>query len=188
VSASTVSEVGYTASSNVSLKLNFADACTPITVRFSNDGVTYGSSVTYAMTNQTLSWAIGGGDGSKTIHGQVSDGVGNTQSLTAQTIVLDSTKPTTPGTLTRTVSCPGSDRAVHLSWGVSTDDNLHGYRVYKSTDGTTWSAIDTASSLSYDDVHKKNLDSVRFYVVAYDRAGNESNATNTVSLSKNQCS
>ena len=96
--------------------------------------------------------------------------------------------PTVPGTLTRTVSCSGSDRTVHLGWGVSTDTNFHGYRVYKSTDGTTWSAIDTASSLSYDDVHKKNLDSVRFYVVGYDRAGNESNATNTVSLSKNQCS
>src|SRR4051794_4747193 len=59
VSATTVSEVGYTASANVSLKLNFADACTPITLRFSNDGVTYGSTVTYTTTNQTLSWAIG---------------------------------------------------------------------------------------------------------------------------------
>jgi hypothetical protein len=32
------------------------------------------------------------------------------------------------------------------------------------------------------------LDSVRFQVVGYDKAGNESAATNIVSLSKNQCS
>jgi fibronectin type 3 domain-containing protein len=77
---------------------------------------------------------------------------------------------------------------VNLAWGVSNDTNFRGYRVYRSTDGVTWGALGTTSSASYSDTHKKNLDSVRYYVVGYDKAGNESNATNLVTLSKNQCS
>ena len=78
---------------------------------------------------------------------------------------------------------------MNLSWGISSDTNFRGYRIYRSTDGVTWSvfkqvAITTAS----DNTLKKSLDSVRYYVVAYDKAGNESNATNTIALSKNQCS
>ncbi|MDQ1520837.1 MAG: hypothetical protein QOI55_1910, partial [Actinomycetota bacterium] len=187
ISSSTVSDVGYTAATNVSLKFTLTDPCSPESARFSNDGTTFGSSIPYISANTTLSWSLSAGDGAKTVSARASDGAGNTTLLAAQSIVLDTTKPTVPGTLNRTVSCSGSNRTVHLSWGFSTDVNLRGYRVYKSTDGVSWQAIDTASSYSYNDVHKKGLDSVRFYVVAYDRAGNQSDATNTTSLSKNQC-
>jgi prepilin-type N-terminal cleavage/methylation domain-containing protein len=187
IASSTVSDVGYTAAASVGLKLNLADVCAPITAAFSNDGETFGSPVSYDATNTTLSWSLEAGDGVKTVTAQASDGAGNEQSLGSQTIILDTTKPAVPGTLNRTLSCSGSNRTATLSWGASSDTHLHGYRVYKSTDGTTWQAIDTASAYSYSDTHKKNLDSVRYYVVAYDRAGNESNATNTLSLSNNQC-
>jgi fibronectin type 3 domain-containing protein len=88
----------------------------------------------------------------------------------------------------RSVSCSGTNRTVVLSWGASTDSNLRGYRLYRSTDGTTWSVLTTTTALTTSDTHKKSLDSVRFHVVGYDKAGNESAATNIVSLSKNQCS
>jgi fibronectin type 3 domain-containing protein len=144
--------------------------------------------VTYDPANEQISWALSSGDGVKTVDGIVFDGAGNSAVVDAQSVVLDTTLPAVPGTLTRTVSCVGDDRTVNLAWGVSNDTNFRGYRVYRSTDGVTWGALGTTSSASYSDTHKKNLDSVRYYVVGYDKAGNESNATNLVTLSKNQCS
>ena len=120
---------------------------------------------------------------------QASDAVGNSTTIATLSIILDATKPTSPGTLGRTVSCSGANRTVTLSWGISTDTNFRGYRVYRSTDGLTWSVFtQVAVTTATDNTLKKSLDSVRYYVVAYDKAGNESNATNTITLSKNQCS
>ncbi len=188
ISSSAVAEVGFTAAANVTAKFVLADACAPMSVQLSNDGASFGASVTYSGPTLALSWALNPGDGTKTITARATDGAGNSTTFTPVSITLDTTKPLVPGTLNRTVGCSGSNRTVNLSWAASIDTNLRGYRVYKSTDGVTWTAIDTASSYSYGDTHKKALDSVRFYVVAYDRAGNESIATNTVSLAKNQCS
>jgi hypothetical protein len=181
-------EIGYTAAANVTLTLSFDDLCTPILAQFSNGGAGFGADVEYDPTNRTVSWSLASGDGTKTVHGQVRDAIGNARSLTVQSIVLDATKPTVPGTLTRLVSCSGANRTVTLQWGYSTDTNFRGFRVYRSTDGTTWSALGTVSALTTVETHKKNLDTVRYHVVGYDKAGNESNGTNIVSLAKNQCS
>jgi len=79
-----------------------------------------------------------------------------------------------------------------LSWGASTDGegNLRGYRIYRSTDGVTWTQLATTTSLTYGDTHSKTLSSVRYFVVAYDRAGNVSASAPdpAISLGKNQCS
>jgi chitin-binding protein len=108
--------------------------------------------------------------------------------LAQQSIILDTTKPTTPGTLTRSASCSGSTRTVHLSWGAASDTNLVGYRVLRSTDGVTWQIVNSTTGTTATDSNSKTLTSVRFYIKAYDKAGNESNATNTITFSKNQCS
>lgn len=188
LSSSADAEVGFTAAPNVTARFVLSDDCAPMSVQLSNDGTTFGGSVTYSAPTLALSWALDPGDGTKTVTARAIDAAGNITTFAPVSIVLDTTKPLVPGTLNRTVSCSGSNRAVNLTWSASIDTNLRGYRVYKSTDGVTWSAIDTASSFSYSDSHKKSLDSVRFYVVAYDQAGNESVGTNTVSLAKNQCS
>ena len=188
IASGTGSDVGYTGSTSVTLTMSFSDACTPITAQFSNDNTTFGTPVTYDAVNPTVSWTLASGDGTKSVWGKVFDGVSNQRSLGSNTIVLDTVHPTVPGTLTRTVSCSGADRTVHLSWGSSTDTNFKGYRVYQSINSAAWSAIATSSSTTANDTHKKSLDSVRYYVVGYDKAGNESNASNTISLSKNQCS
>jgi prepilin-type N-terminal cleavage/methylation domain-containing protein len=181
-------QTGYTASTTVSLRMSFTDPCAPIRARFSNDNVTFGPDVTYDATNPTVAWTLTAGDGTKTVYGTVRDGVGNQRTLDSRTVVLDTQKPSVPGTLVRTVSCSGSDRTVRLDWGTSTDPHFVGYRVYVSTNSGPWTVLVTTSSLTYTTTHKKSLDSVRYYVVGYDRAGNESDATNTVSLAKNQCS
>lgn len=188
LSGSAGSDAGYTGASSITVATSLTDSCSPIQFRLSNDNSTWGSWVTYDSLNPTVSWALSAGDGSKTVWLEAKDGKSNTATFSAATITLDTTKPTTPSSFTRTMSCSGSNRTVNLFWGASSDANFAGYRVYRSTDAVTWSAVTTTSALSYTDTHKKSLDSVRYYVVGYDRAGNESLATATISLSKNQCS
>ena len=184
----TGSQTGYTSSTTVTLSMSFADSCTPIRARFSNDGSTWGSTVLYDALTPSVTWTLTSGDGTKSVWGQVWDNMGSLRSLGPLTIVLDTTKPTVPGSLTRSLSCSGTTRTVNLSWGSSTDTNLAGYRVYQSINSAAWTAIGTSSSSTFVDTHSKTLDSVRYYAVAYDKAGNESDATNTIALSKNQCS
>lgn len=179
---------GYTASVTVTISLSPSDPCTPIQVRLSNDNVTYSTPFTYQSSSPTATWRLTDGDGSKSIWARFSDARGNTRTVGPKTVVLDSTNPTQPGTLTRTASCSGTQRTVVLSWTVATDANLLGYRVYRSIDGGEWTPVATASGTTEDDTHAKGYDSVRFRVVAYDRAGNEGPTTNEISLSKNQCS
>jgi hypothetical protein len=190
IGASGDAEVGFSASSNVSLQLLFTDACTPIVVNFSNDGNTWGADVTYDATSPQVSWSLPAGDGTKSVYGRVRDGAGNMVTLSQQSVVVDATAPTAPGNVVRTVSCSGSNRTATLSWIASTDTNLRGYRVYRSTDGSTWSQLGSTTSTSYANTHAKTLNSVRFYVVAYDKAGNISVAAPNpvISLAKNQCS
>jgi prepilin-type N-terminal cleavage/methylation domain-containing protein len=179
---------GYTASTAITLKPAPVDGCTPITERFSNDGVTYGTPVTYDSTNPSVSWTVPAGDGTKSIWASFADGASNQASFGPHSIVLDQTLPTQPGGLSKTVSCAGANRTVNLSWGISTDTNLLGYRLYKSTNGGSYTAITTTSTLTTSDTDKKSLDSISYKVVGYDKAGNESVASNVISLSKNQCS
>jgi hypothetical protein len=169
--------------------MSLIDPCTPIQARFSNDaGATYGDWVTYDSSNASVIWTLTAGDGGKDVDMQARDGLGNTRFFVTPDIVLDSTPPTVPGTLAKTVSCSGADRTVNLSWGASTDSHFNGYRVYVSTNSGVWTVLTSTGMNSHSDTHKKNLDSVRYYAVGYDKAGNESNATSIVSLSKNQCS
>ena len=181
-------EAGFTAGTNVTLNLSLSDPCVPITARIRNEDGAYGEWFTYDSVNPTVSWALTTGDGSKEVDIQIADATGNTTLTSSAEIILDTTAPATPGTLTRTVSCSGSTRTVVLAWDASSDTNFRGYRIYRSTDGTTWNVLNTTTALTDSNSHSKTLDSVRFYVVGYDKAGNESAATNTISLNKNQCS
>jgi type II secretory pathway pseudopilin PulG len=182
-------DVGYTATTTVTVTMNLGSCGAGIIVNFSNDGTTWGPDLTYDAANPTTAWTILGGEGTRGISARARNGVaGVPWILPQQSIILDTTPPTVPGTLTRTASCQGSNRTVSLTWGFSTDVYLAGYRVYRSTDGSTWHVVTSKTGITASDTHSKGLTSVRFYVKAYDKAGNQSNATNTISLSKNQCS
>ena len=182
------SSVGYTGSTTTTVSLAPVDNCTPIQIQLSNDGGTYASWFTFNATTPTVTWSIPSGDGVKSVWAHFTDGNENQGTVGPHSVTLDATKPTVPGTLSRTVSCQGSNRTVNLSWGASTDTNLLGYRVYKQTNGAGYLALLTTSTQTASDTHSKGLNSVDFKVVAYDKAGNEGNATNVVSLAKNKCS
>jgi prepilin-type N-terminal cleavage/methylation domain-containing protein len=182
------SQTGFTASTAVSISLAPVDSCAPISVGFSNDNVTFGSTVTYDAANPTTTWTVASGDGTKSVWTKFTDGVANASTVGPQSITLDQTKPTVPGTLGRTVSCSGSNRTVTLSWGVSTDANFVGYRIYKNTNNTGYVALKTTASLTTQDTDSKTLNSLNYKIVGYDKAGNEGTATNVISLAKNSCS
>jgi hypothetical protein len=171
----------------VTLSMSLSDGCGPIRARFSNDGTTYGTEVTYDSTSPTASWSLSSGDGTKIIYAKVQDGLGNERTLTSQSVILDTVAPGTPGVLTASIGCSGADRSVTLSWGTASGSPI-GYRVYESDNSGTWAVRTTTSLLTFTTTHKKSLDSVRYYVAAYDAAGNESDATNIISIAKNQCS
>ncbi len=184
---SSTGQTGYTSSTSVTLSMSLSDGCYPIRARFSNDGTTYGTEVTYDSTNPTVSWTLSPGDGTKTVYAKVRDGNDNERTLTSQSVILDTVAPGTPGQLSASINCSGSDRSVTLSWGTASGSPL-GYRVYESDNSGAYALRTTSSLLTYTTTHKKSLDSVRFYVAAYDAAGNESDETNIISIAKNQCS
>ena len=184
---SNTGQTGYTASTRIGLGMSLSDGCGPIRARFSNDGTTYGAETTYDAASSTVTWTLSSGDGTKTVYAKVRDGLGNETTLTSQSVILDTQKPGSPGTLVASISCAGTDRSVTLNWGTSSGSPL-GYRVYESDNSGAWAVQSTSSLLTFTTTHKKNLDSVRFYVAAYDAAGNESDGTNIISIAKNQCS
>ncbi len=180
-------QAGFTASPSVTLSMTLADTCTPIVARFSNEGGPSSSDVPYDPLDPELSWALSTGDGLKSIGGEATDGVGNSTTLAPVTITLDQTPPTTPSAFGASLSCAGTDRTVVLSWGLSIDTNFAAYRVYKNS-GSGFAELGTTSGLSFTDAGPKSATTQQYYVVGYDKAGNESDATSTISLSKSQCS
>ncbi|MGB2756999.1 MAG: hypothetical protein WBD02_04970, partial [Acidimicrobiia bacterium] len=170
---------------------SFADNCvdSSVTANYSNDGgTTWGGDVIYSSASPNIAWTLSSGDGTKTVSGKTRDIRGNVRTMSPATIVLDQTLPTMPGSFARTASCSGTTRTVTLTWTASTDTNMVGYRVYRSTDAATWSVVATTTALTTSNSHAKTLNSTRFKVAAYDKAGNESVSTAIISLAKNQCS
>jgi type II secretory pathway pseudopilin PulG len=185
---------GYSATQTVTIQLpSLTDTCQPISVRFSNDGTTWGPWSVYDPNNLTLAWTLTAGDSTKTVSGQTKDVNANVVSLGQQTVVLDTTAPAAPASFSYSASCSGSTRNVTLTWGASTDLHFVGYRLYTSTDGgNTWSqaANSPTTSIQLGESGPKQLASVSYYVVGYDAAGNKSTQVPVPALtfSKNQCS
>ena len=179
---------GYTASTTVTITMGLS-GCGSAIANFSNDGgTTWGADVAYS-SSPTVAWTLTSGNGTKTISGRERNGSSGTIfSMTPQSLILDTTIPTTPGSFAKSASCSGSTRNVTLSWSASTDTYLLGYHVYRSTDGVTWVLLGSTASQSYADSTSKTLTSVRYYVTAYDSAGNNSSASSTITFAKNQCS
>ena len=189
VAGSSGASGGYTSSTTVTITMALT-GCGAAIANFSNDGgVTWGADVTYSSTTPTVAWTLTGGNGTRTISGRERNGSSGTPySMTSQSLILDTTAPTTPGSFAESASCSGSTRNVTLSWVASTDTYLVGYRVYRSTDGVSWVLLGSTASQSYADSTSKTLTSVRYYVTAYDSAGNNSSASSTITFAKNQCS
>ena len=88
---------------------------------------------------------------------------------------------TTPKPLTATAA----RKEVALSWKRSTDtgnDNLLGYEIWKSTDGTTFTQLGTIAENTFVDTGLTRKTTYYSYVVAFDAEGNRSQASNTAQV------
>ena len=87
------SNAAATRNTTVTLTLSASDTQGPVTqMRFSNDGTTFSTAEAYATSK---SWALTSGDGTKTVYVQYRDAAGNWSTAATDTIVLDTTAPST---------------------------------------------------------------------------------------------
>lgn len=88
---------------------------------------------------------------------------------------------TTPKPLTATAA----RKEVALSWKRSVDtgnNNLLGYEVWKSTDGTTFTQLATTAETTFVDTGLTRSTTYYYYVVSFDEEGNRSQASNTAQV------
>lgn len=108
--------------------------------------------------------------------GNLSD-ASNTVSVTTNG---DTTAPEKPANLQLSLV---SNTQVKLVWSSSTDNrSVSGYKIYRSTNGDSFTFITTTSSTSYTNTGLTSGEDYSYYVKAYDAAGNESAASDSQSI------
>ena len=183
---------GYTASSTIGLVSSVSDSCTPLRMEFSETGTFSGSWLSYSASY--LYPLSSPSDGLKTVWARYQDGAGNITSTRTAQVILDTVAPSpAPANLTASRCC-GKKKA-DLTWdNVSADSNLAGYRIFRR-DGGTGSFVEVGkvtlggpacgaadSTCSYNDGGLNEATGYTYYVVAYDRAGNNSEKSNERSI------
>jgi hypothetical protein len=169
----------YTKSTNASLAVSASNpvAGDGITaMRFSTDGIHYGSWQSYAASaNVTLT----SGDGPKTVYVEVRNAAGTISSAASDSIILDQTAPKVtkaPTPTIRLVALSSSGAGINLSW-TATDatSGVKSYQLQKQVNGGAWVNV----ALSPPTATSVNLtlppgNKFRFRVSATDNADNTS--------------
>lgn len=92
----------------------------------------------------------------------------------------DTTDPSEPKSLSYTLP---RETEVRLSWEAATDNRgIAGYNIYRAEDSGDYYCIASTASLSYYDRSVAAGKTYKYYVTAYDSAGNESDASNYVNV------
>jgi hypothetical protein len=85
-------------------------------------------------------------------------------------------------TTPKTLSATAGKKQISLTWRASIDtgnDNLLGYEIWRSEDGTTFGQLATHAETSFVDTSVVKGTTYYYYVVAFDEEGNRSQASNT---------
>ncbi len=177
-SVSVAAGAAWTAGTSATLTLASSDATSGVSnMRFSNDGSTWGSWITYATSS---SWTLTTGDGTKTVYAQFRDAAGNATSSVTDTIGLDGTVPS------GSVSIAGGaawTTTTSVTLDLSASDATAGVADMRfSNDGTTWGSwVAYAATASWTLAAGDGTKTV--YAQFRDAAGNVSaNATDTIGL------
>ncbi len=176
---SIASGAAYTTQTQVTLILGAPGATVTTQMQFSDDGTTWSTPEDYETSRI---YTLPSGDGTKTVFVRFIDG-GDPGTATSDTIVLDTTPPGAPGTLSATSTTSGADKTVVLTWSAPfpAAPDLAGYQVWKrKTTATTWAQVTSCTAgTTCSDTFKKQ-DSYEYYVVAVDQAGNVGPESNHV--------
>jgi len=167
----------YTTSSSVTLNFSATDTGsgmgTGSQMRFSNDGTTYSTAEPYATTKN---WTLSSGSGTKTVYVKFKDVAGNWSGAYSDTIILDTTAPTTP-VVTDDGASTKSSTTLHASW--SSSDSESGIMEYQYAIGTSkgatnvvpWISVGTNTSVIKTGLSLKKGTTYYFSVKARNGAG-----------------
>lgn len=77
-----------------------------------------------------------------------------------------------------------ANHVVSLNWNASTSQNIAGYNMYRSPDGTTWQKINVSliASTLYSDSTVANGSKYYYATTAVDISGNESSKSNVATV------
>jgi type II secretory pathway pseudopilin PulG len=171
----------YTRSTQVTLTLNATDNAGVAEMSFSDDGVQFGTWLTYATT---ALYTVPSGDGTKTVYARFRDASGNISAVVSDTILLDSVAPDAPTGLTGLRA--SNKKTTTLTWNTVSASDLAGYAVFRRTGISGTNFVQVSCTFSYglpnkcDDTGEVNGTSYTFYVVSLDLAGNTSAPSNQV--------
>ncbi|MCX5695018.1 MAG: hypothetical protein NT014_07895 [Candidatus Omnitrophica bacterium] len=119
----------YTNTAVVVLSLSATDAGsgmgTGTQMQFSNDSANWSSPEAYVTSR---SWTLPSGDGTNTVYIKFKDAAGNWSNAFSDTIIFDTTKPSTP-VVTDDGATTASFDTLHCRW--SSSDNLSGIGLYQ---------------------------------------------------------
>ena len=128
----------YTNSTSATLTLTSSDGSGSggIQMRLSADGTTWGDWEAFATSKP---WTLSGGDGTKTVHVQYKDALGNTSGNLTDSIILDQTAPDGTVLINNGAAVTNSiDAALALTAGDGTGSG--GIQMRLSNDGADWGA------------------------------------------------
>jgi hypothetical protein len=161
-----------TNTTNVTLTLSCSDTNGCSQMQFSNDNVSYSAAEAYSATK---AWTLMSGDATKTVYAKFKDTPGNWSAACSDTILLDTTAPTT------TASPTGGTYSSAQSVTLSCDDGSGSGcdKVYYTTDGSTPT---TSSPVYSSPINISTTTTLRYF--AKDLAGNsESPKSQTYTIS-----
>jgi hypothetical protein len=175
---------GSSASGAIAIAANANDSSNVAGVQFKLDGNSIGAEITaapYSITWDSTTVA----DGNHALSATARDSYGNVATSSPVSITVantpvvapDTTSPTDPSNLAATAV---STSQVNLNWTGSTDaggSGLAGYQIYRNS-----TLVTTTTNTSYSDTALNPSTNYAYYVVAYDKAGNQSMPSNQVTV------
>lgn len=100
--------------------------------------------------------------------------------IVSVTVNGDTESPTAPEDLQVNLT---NDNEARLSWRASTDiTGVSGYYIYRALGSGSFYQVATAAGAGFDDKNLSSRETYRYYVVAFDAAGNTSAASNSESI------
>ncbi|MCM8792760.1 MAG: hypothetical protein NC826_06470 [Candidatus Omnitrophica bacterium] len=165
----------YTSSTSVTLTLSATDSASGISqMQFSNGGTNWSTPEAYTPTK---TWTLTSGEGVKTVYVKFSDKAGNWSQAYSDTIILDTSPPSTP-IVTDNGQFTNSTTQLHATWTSSDPESKISEYCYRITQDSIsgivivdWTSTGSANEITKDGLNLINKKTYYFGVQAKNGAG-----------------